>query len=105
MTDPFTDLPIAPQGDRPPQNGLGNASLAFGLVALATTWLPALLGLIGLITGVLAVVFGAIGLAWARTGLATNRGTAAGGLFSGLGALTVMVLIFLIASSGGPFGA
>ncbi len=104
MTDPFTDLPEAPQGDRPPQNGIGTASLVFGLLALATNWMP-LLSLVGLIAGVLAVVFGAIGLYWAGTGLATNRGTAAGGLFSGLGALLVMVLLYLIWSAGGPFGS
>lgn len=103
MTDPFTDLPLAPKADRPPRNGLGIAALALGMAAILTAWTPLLL-LVGWIVALLAVIFGAIGLAWARTGLATNGGTAAGGFFSGLGALVVAVVVVLLSSGSEIFG-
>ncbi|MDN3239594.1 hypothetical protein [Glycomyces tritici] len=95
MLDPFTDAPIPPQGDRPPENGIGITALVLGLIAFALLWVP-MLYLFTWPVGLLAVVFGAIGLNRARTGLATNRSTAAGGFFSGLGALVVMALAVLI---------
>jgi hypothetical protein len=55
--------------------------------------------------GLLAVIFGAIGLNRARTGLATNRSTAAGGFFGGLGSLVVMALWVIITLSDGPLPA
>ena len=95
MTDPFTDAPIAPQGDIPLRNGLGTAALVLGMVAIPLIWLPVLRNFAPLIA-LLAVIFGAIGLARAHTGLATNRGAAAGGFFSGLAVIIVSVLVVLI---------
>jgi hypothetical protein len=101
MLDPFTDAPIPPQGDRPPENGVGTAALVLGLFAFALLWVP-MLYLITWPVGLLAVIFGAIGLNRARTGLATNRSTAAGGFFGGLGSLVVMALSVIITLSAGP---
>ncbi|RRR98175.1 hypothetical protein [Glycomyces terrestris] len=102
MLDPFTDAPVAPQGDRPPQNGLGTASLAIGMCSFALLWLPFGLN-VAWIGAAVAVVFGAIGLAWACTGLATNRSTAAGGFFSGLGTIAATVAIVWIATDERPY--
>ncbi|SDE49581.1 hypothetical protein [Glycomyces harbinensis] len=102
MLDPFTDAPIPPQGDRPPENGIGITAFVLGLIAFALLWVP-MLYLLTWPVSVLAVVFGAVGLNRARTGIATNRSTAAGGFFSGLGSLIVMVLSFFIFFSPGPF--
>lgn len=102
MFDPFTDAPIPPQGDRPPENGIGTTALVLGLIAFAFLWVP-MLYLITWPISVLAVIFGAIGLNRARTGLATNRSTAAGGFFGGLGSLLVMILAVVITLMDGPF--
>lgn len=102
MLDPFTDAPIPPQGDRPPENGIGTTALVLGLIAIALLWVP-MLYLFTSPVSLLALIFGAIGLNRARTGLATNRSTAAGGFFSGLGSLVVMVLYTIIFLSDGPF--
>ncbi|MCC3761495.1 hypothetical protein K3N28_00170 [Glycomyces sp. TRM65418] len=101
MLDPFTDAPIPPQGDRPPENGIGTTALVFGLIAFALLWVP-MLYLYTWPVCLLAVIFGAVGLHRARTGLATNRSTAAGGFFSGLGSLIVMALATIIILSDGP---
>ncbi|MFB9660264.1 hypothetical protein ACFQS3_10900 [Glycomyces mayteni] len=101
MYDPFTDSHLPPQGDRPPENGFGTASLVLALAAFALVWVP-MLYLLTWPVGVIAAVFGAVGLNRARTGLATNRSTAAGGFFGGLGCLLVMVLVTLISLSDGP---
>ncbi|WP_199034889.1 hypothetical protein [Glycomyces salinus] len=102
MIDPFTDAPIPPRGDRPPENGIGTTALVLALIAFAFLWLP-MLYLFTWPVALLAVVFGAIGLNRARTGLATNRSAAAGGFFGGLGALVVMALWVIISLSNGPF--
>ena len=102
MTDPFTDAPIAPQGDIPPKNGIGTTGLVLGIIALTSLWIP-ILNLFSWFIGLVAMVFGAIGLNRARPGLATNRGTAAGGFFSGLSAVVVAILFVVIVSDGEVF--
>ncbi|SDK60276.1 hypothetical protein SAMN05216298_0742 [Glycomyces sambucus] len=101
MYDPFTDSTRPDQGDLPPMNGMGTASLVVALAAFAFLWVP-MLYLITWPIPVIAMVLGAVGLNRARTGLATNRSTAAGGFFGGLGALIVMVLAVMISLSRGP---
>lgn len=103
MFDPFDDPANLPSsiddGLAPPRNGIGTAALALGMAGIAISWIP-LIGVFGWTAGLLAVVFGAIGLRMAARGTATNRGAAAGGLFSGLAAVAVGALLITISGQG-----
>jgi hypothetical protein len=101
MTDPFTDAPLPQYGDIPPKNGIGTAALVLGMIAFVFIFIriPPL-NLLSWFVGLLAVVFGAIGLNRARTGIATNRGAAAAGFFTGLAAVVVPILVILIMTEG-----
>ena len=104
MTDPFTDAPLPQHGDIPPKNGIGTAALALGMIAFVFIfiWIPPL-NFYSWFVGLLAVIFGAIGLHRVRTGMATNRGAAAAGFFTGLASVVLPFLILLIMAEGPVF--
>jgi hypothetical protein len=81
---------------RPPENGLGNASLLIGIVSI-----PVGIVLIGGGLGLLAVVLGTLGRAKVKVGKATNPGIALSGvLCGGVGCLVAgAILVWVIVST------
>ena len=81
---------------RPPENGLGNASLLIGIVSI-----PLGIVLIGGGLGLLAVVLGTLGRAKVKVGKATNPGIALSGvLCGGVGCLVAgAILVWVIVST------
>lgn len=79
---------------RPPENGLGNASLLIGIVSI-----PLGIVLIGGGLGLLAVVLGTVGRAKVKVGKATNPRVALAGVLCGAvgclvaGAIVVWVIV------------
>ena len=79
---------------RPPENGLGNASLLIGILSI-----PLGIFLIGGGLGMLAIVLGTVGRAKVKLGKATNPGIALSGVLCGTvgcliaGAVVVWVIV------------
>jgi hypothetical protein len=88
-------VPVAVPGYPLPKNGLGTAGLVCGILGLVFSVIP----IIGFIPGwplaILGVVFSGIGLARATKRMASNRGTAIGGLVCGF------IAIAFLSSGGG----
>ncbi|WP_049565493.1 hypothetical protein [Streptomyces sp. SBT349] len=78
-----------------PRNGQGMASLVLAGAAAAFCWTFAL-SVVGLVLGLLAMLFGIAGLVRAGQGLATNRGVALGGLWTGAGATAVSAVLTVV---------
>jgi hypothetical protein len=74
------------------RNGMGTASLVMGVLALVLALLV-IFAPLALPIGLIAVILGAIGLARAGRGEADNRGSAMGGLVTGLVAIGVVFIM------------
>ncbi|WP_436739201.1 DUF4190 domain-containing protein [Streptomyces sp. BBFR102] len=84
-----------PTGQR---NGMGDASLALGVIGLVLF----LAFPLAMVLGVLALIFGGVGRARARRGEAGNRGQALAGMICGGAALVLaaLVLVLMVSTSG-----
>ena len=78
------------------RNGMGNAALCLGLVAIAFTFVPIVGDFIALPAAVCAVIAGVIGSGRVDRGLATNRGAAVVGGFLGVLALLLALVVFAV---------
>lgn len=80
------------------RNGMGDASLALGIIGLVVF----LAFPLAMILGVLALIFGGIGHARARRGEAGNRGQALAGMICGGVALVLgtLVLVLVVSTAG-----
>ena len=83
-------------------NGLGTAALVLGILSIVFCWL----WYIGGTLAVLAIIFGIIGRGRAARGEASNRGSATGGLVTGIIGLvaTIAVIVALVALVNSPTG-
>jgi hypothetical protein len=83
---PFTVSPVPA-----PNNGLGNAALPLGAVALFFGFIPFVGSPVAIPTGILAIIFGALGLVRANRGEATNKTQALIGLVLGIASFIIML--------------
>jgi hypothetical protein len=90
-----TSTPVAARR-RPPENGLGSASLLIGIISI-----PLGLLLIGGGLGLFAIVLGTIGRAKVKLGKATNPGVSLSGIIcGGVGcAIAAAVLLWVVFST------
>ena len=83
-----------------PRNGMGVAALVVGVVSLVLAILV-ITSPFAFILGIIAIILGAVGMSRASKGVATNRGQALAGLFTGL--LSILIAIVVGASLIGLF--
>ncbi|GAA0664941.1 hypothetical protein GCM10009548_36210 [Streptomyces malaysiensis subsp. malaysiensis] len=86
-----------PGGTYVPNNGHGTAALVLGIIGLVLFASIVL----GIVLGVLAIIFGVLGRARAKSGEATNGGSALAGVILGAVAVVVsVVMIFVYIATG-----
>ncbi|MPZ62531.1 MAG: hypothetical protein GEU93_14820 [Propionibacteriales bacterium] len=95
-------MPEEAPSQSPPRDGLGNAALVVGLVALVFAFVPIVGEFVAAPSAVLAIVLGVIGLVRAERGHATNGGTALAGII--LGVVAGFVVFLVMAATVGPGG-
>ncbi|RKN38763.1 hypothetical protein D7294_23315 [Streptomyces hoynatensis] len=84
-----------PQLPFAPRNGPGTAALVLGIVGASLCW-TFVLSPLTLSLGVLALIFGFVGFGRARSGAATNRKAALGGLWTGAGTTLISLVLTVV---------
>ena len=77
-----------------PKNGMGIAALVLGIIAIVPFFSS-------IIFGILAIIFGAIGRKRARLGVATNKVQATWGMWLGIVAVGLGILLTLVRLANG----
>lgn len=78
-----------------PRNGMGTAALVLGIVGVVFAFVPFMWWL-GCILGILATIFGFIGRGRVKRSQASNRGASLTGVITGLAAIVISTVMFVL---------